>query len=127
MQSFVRKISIYRFLDSFNPILVIFTLLFSHNVLSTFQISLILVIWSVTQLILEIPTGILADKFSRKNILIVASINRIFGYGLWLIGGSFWIYTLGAMMWSIKNALMSGTLESFVYDELKTYGKEEEY
>lgn len=126
MDSFLWKIYIYRFLDAFKLIGVIFTLLFQHNGLNPFQISLLIGIWSATQLLLEVPLGVLADKFSRRDLLIIAVVLLAIGFSFWLHGG-FVFYALGFILWGVKNALTSGTLESFVYDELNNYDKVELY
>lgn len=126
MNSFIWKVSLYRFLDAFKLVALIFTLLFAANGLSPFEISLLIVIWSVSQLLFEIPMGIVADKYSRRNVLIVASILVAFGFSLWLIGG-FFFYALGMILYGLRNALVSGTHEAFVYDELKSFDKTDQY
>lgn len=126
MNNFLWKVSLYKFLDAFKLIGAIFVLLFQQNRLSVFQISLLIAIWSATQLILEVPMGVVADKYPRRNVLIVATVLLAIGFALWLQGG-FIFYALGMILWGIRNALTSGTIEAFVYDELKNYNKEAEY
>ncbi len=126
MKDFFWKVSLYKFLDAFKLIGAIFTLLFAQNGLNVFQISLLIAIWSATQLVLEVPMGVVADKYPRRNVLIVATVLLAIGFSLWLHGG-FVFYALGMLLWGARNALTSGTIEAFVYDELKSYNKEEEY
>lgn len=126
MEYFVKKMLVYRFLDAIKPIGVIFVLFFAHNGLTPFQISILISIWSITQLVFEVPLGAIADKYSRRNLLIIALFIHMTGFVLWL-KGSFAFYALGFILWGIKNALTSGTLEAFVYDELKSAGKESSY
>lgn len=118
--------SLYRFLDAVKLIGVIFVLFFAHNGMSPFQISILIGIWSLTQLLLEVPLGTVADKYPRRNLLMIALMIHAIGFTLWLKGG-FVFYALGFILWGFKNALVSGTQEAFVYDELKTYGKESHY
>ncbi len=94
--------------------------------MSPSQISVLIAIWSITQLILEIPTGIIADKFSRRNVLIAALLFVALGFTFWL-KGSFLFYAIGMVFWGVKNALTSGTFDAFVYDELKTQNQHEHY
>ncbi len=105
---------------------VIFVLLFAHNGMNPFQISVLISIWSITQLLLEVPLGTVADKYPSRNLLIIALLAHALGFVLWLKGG-FIFYALGFILWGFKNALVSGTQEAFVYDELKAYGKESLY
>jgi len=126
MNSFIWKVSLYRFLDAFKLIALIFTLLFANNGLSPFEISLLIVFWSVSQLLFEIPMGIVADKYPRRNVLIVASLLVALGFSLWLIGG-FFFYAVGMILYGLRNALVSGTHEAFVYDELESLDNADQY
>lgn len=126
MKSFLLKIYAYRFLEAFKLIGVIFTLFFQHNGLNTFQISILITIWSISQLVLEVPLGVFADKYSRRNLLIIALLFLVAGFLFWIKGG-FIFYAIGFVLWGVKNALTSGTFEAFVYDELKTFNAEDQY
>ncbi len=126
MKQFILKMSIYRFLDAVKFIGVIFVLLFAHNGMDPFQISILISIWSATQLFLEVPLGTVADKYPRRNLLIIALLIHAIGFVFWL-KGDFLFYVIGFILWGTKNALTSGTLEAFVYDELKSFGKESSY
>lgn len=124
MQSFLRKVYLYRFLNTFNLVGGIFALYFASKNLDPFQISILIAIWSITSLALEVPLGAVADKYSRKYLLIIAPLLTVVGFSLWLVDG-FIFYALGFVLWGVKNALQSGTMEAFLYDELKEYGRED--
>lgn len=123
----ITKISIYRFFDDFVIIYTLYTLLFQSSGLDVAQISILLATWSVTCFILEVPSGVLADKYDRKTILILAQLLRIFGFGLWYLVPTFWGFLFGFVLWGIKSALTSGTLEAYVYDGLQAEGEERKY
>lgn len=124
MQSFLRKVYFYRFFDAFNLVSGIFALYFASKDLNTFQISILIAIWSITSLALEVPLGAVADKYPRKYLLMIAPLLTAVGFSLWLMDG-FFFYALGFVLWGAKNALQSGTMEAFLYDELKEYGKQD--
>lgn len=66
--------------------------------------------------LIEIPSGILADRWSRRGLLIIASLAAIASA---LIGGlSFDVptYIVSALVVGIFFALASGTFEAIVYD-----------
>jgi MFS family permease len=66
--------------------------------------------------IVEIPSGILADRWSRRGMLIVASIALML---FALIGGlstDVPAYILSALLLGVYFAMYSGTMESIVYD-----------
>ncbi len=66
--------------------------------------------------IIEVPSGILADRWSRRGVLIVASIALMLCA---LIGGlstDVPTYILSALVLGVYFAMHSGTLDSIVYD-----------
>jgi MFS family permease len=66
--------------------------------------------------ILEIPSGILADRWSRRGVLIFASIALVVNA---LVGGlstNVPAYILSAMILGVYFAMYSGTVEAIVYD-----------
>lgn len=119
MKNFLYKIYLYSFLDDFMFVYPIYVLLFKENGLSTFQISTLLAVWTFSSLVLEVPTGVLADRFSRKHLLIIAQIFRILGYTSWLLFPSYAGFMVGFVLWSINGTLKSGTFEAYVYDGMK--------
>jgi len=127
LKDLTRKLYMFRFLDDFILVYPVYVLLFQNSGISPFQISVLLAIWSITTLILEVPTGIWADKYSRRNLIILGELIRALGYLFWLIGGNFWMFAIGFILWGAKGALTSGTFDAFVYDELKDIGKTDQY
>lgn len=127
VSSFVSKLYIYRFFDDFVIIYALYTLMFENSGLSVSQISILLVVWSLTSFLCEVPSGVLADKYDRKTILILAQGFRIFGFVIWAISPTFLGFLFGFILWGIKSAFTSGTLEAFVYDGLKDEGYEKNY
>jgi predicted MFS family arabinose efflux permease len=66
--------------------------------------------------LLELPSGILADRWSRRGVLIVASLALAASS---LIGGlshDVGTYIAGAMVLSVYFAFSAGTMDSVVYD-----------
>lgn len=125
--SLAAKLRVYRFFDDFVIIYPLYTLMFASSGLSVNQISMLLAAWSLTAFILEVPSGVLADKYDRRNILILAQSFRILGFLLWYIFPTFWGFLFGFVLWGIKSAFTSGTLEAYLYDGLKAEGKERNY
>ncbi len=126
MSNFLWKIYLSRFFDSFILIGVLFSLFFSQQGLDPFQISILISIWSLTTILTEVPFGVLADTYFRRNLLIIGLMLRAIGFGFWIMGG-FVNFAIGFVLWGLKNTLTSGTLEGLVYDELSYYKKEGEY
>ncbi len=74
--------------------------------------------------VLEVPTGYIGDVFSRKITVILSVIAWILGYCCWIFGTGFWWVLSGELIFSIAVALLSGTIEAYLYDLLKRRGKE---
>ena len=67
---------------------------------------------------LEIPSGILADRWSRRGVLMIANVSLA---GSALVGGlstNVATYLVAALLLGCYFALQSGTMESIIYDVL---------
>ena len=127
MNNFLAKIYTYRFLGEFLLILPLFAVMLADYGLSVLQISILFVIWSGTSFILEVPSGVLADKYSRKHLLFVAQLCQAACFTLWIFYPTFWAFLIGFILWGIRDAFTSGTFEALVYDELKNAKQENTY
>lgn len=82
------------------------------------SIGIMVILYSVVMLVCETPSGILADRWSRKGVLILASV----ALGLSSLAGGLsdgvLPYMLCAGLWGVFYALYSGAYESIVYDTL---------
>lgn len=124
IRNFLSKIYAYSLFEGFLLIYPVYALLFKDSGLDVFEISLLLIIWMFTALIFEIPTGILADKYSRKKILISSYLVKIMGLSAWLLFRDFYSFALGFVMLGLGGALESGTFDAYIYDGLKFYKNE---
>jgi predicted MFS family arabinose efflux permease len=80
------------------------------------SIGVMAAVYAVVVPVLEVPSGVLADRWSRRGVLLLASIAAILSV---LIGGlsqSVAVYMVSAGFLGVFFALQSGTLESVVYD-----------
>lgn len=127
MRGFLLKVCAYRFLDTFVLIYPLTAVMFADAGLSPAQIGVALAAWSLTGVLLEVPSGVLADHLPRRWLLAVAQLARATGFGVWILFPTFWGFLAGLMLWGMKSALMSGTFEALVYDELKAAGRAGDY
>lgn len=127
MGPLVWKATAYRFLDTFVLIFPFYTVMFAENGLSPAQIGVALAAWSLTGVALEIPTGALADRLSRRWLLFAAQVFRGLGFLTWALVPTFEGYLIGFVLWGVKSALVSGTFEALLFDELKAQGRPEDY
>ncbi|MDZ4373143.1 MAG: MFS transporter [Phenylobacterium sp.] len=116
-----------RFLDSFVLIAPFYTVMFAENGLTPSQIGLILASWSAVCLVLEVPSGLLADRMSRRWLMAIAQLLRCLGFAVWIAFPGFWGFLIGLMLWGLKSATLSGAFEAALFDELKALGRQSEY
>ncbi|ULR49290.1 MFS transporter [Streptomyces deccanensis] len=117
----------YAFLDDFVLLYPVYALLFSDTGLSIWQISSLFALWSITGIVLEVPSGAWADAVSRRLLLWVGPLLTAAGFALWVITPSYWAFALGFVLWGVRGALGSGALEALVYDELDRLGSADRY
>lgn len=84
-------------------------------------------VFHITSLILEIPSGILADVFGRKNMLIVSSIMRMAGNIVMIFSRNFWMICISMIFQAASYNFSSGSGEALAYDSLKMDGQEAYY
>jgi len=103
-------------------------LFFIQNGLSLLQIGLLESIFHGTSLLCEIPSGMLADRFSYKTNLYLARLASIVSSILILFGqGNFWIYALAMMVSAWSYNFDSGTSTAFLYDSAVEAGQKDQY
>lgn len=103
-------------------------LFLSQNGMSLWQIGLLESIFHATSVICEIPSGMLADRYSYKTNLYLSRIAGIASSILMLVGqGNFWIYALAMVVSALSYNFDSGTSAAMVYDSAVEAGLKERY
>lgn len=127
----VRRLAVtlygYAFLSDFVLLYPFYVLLFTDTGLSVGQVSSLFVIWSVTGLILEVPSGAWADAVSRRLLLVLASLLPATAFCLWLLVPSYPVFAVGFVLWGAGGALRSGALEALVFTALDRLGATDRY
>ncbi|MFY1672925.1 MFS transporter [Plantactinospora sp. WMMB334] len=118
---------LYAFLDEFVLLYPVYALLFTDTGLSVAQVSSLFVIWSLTGVVLEVPSGVWADAVSRRLLLAGAPLLGAAGFGLWVVAPSYWAFALGFVLWGARGALQSGAAEALLFDELDRVGRADRY
>lgn len=77
-------------------------------------------VFHITSLIFEIPSGVLADVFGRKKMLIVSSIMRIIGNIIMIFSYNLITVCLSIAFHALSYNSASGSGDALAYDSLKT-------
>ncbi len=109
------------------PLYSVYALLFADHGVDSGEISLLFIIWALTSFVCEIPSGAWADTFDRRRLLVVSAGIYAAGFAAWMVWQTFAGFALGFICWGFSSALMSGTFESLVYDELVERGARGQY
>lgn len=80
-----------------------------------------------TQVIFEIPSSVWADRYSRKNILMIGTLFTVIAQIFFLAGNSFIYFLAAVIFFGLSNSFSSGTESAIVYDTLLNLGREKEY
>lgn len=108
--------------------MALFTIyLTDYKELSIRSLGIFLSVFSITNLIFEVPAGIISDRFGRVLSLAFASILMVISNVGILFGTSFFILIFSGALAGISSAFKSGTVDSLLYDNLKSQNKEENY
>jgi MFS family permease len=118
---------LYSFFDEFILLYPFYAVLFADTGLTTAEISSLFVIWSITSVALEIPSGVLADLVSRRLLLVIGPLLSAAGFALWVFAPSYPAFAAGFVLWGVKGALESGAVEALVYEELDRHGAASRY
>lgn len=86
------------------------------------EINLFISVFWIVSFVSEIPSGIFSDSFGRRNTMVISCMIR--GVGLFLLfldDGNLIVLILSSILAALGSALCSGTMTSWVFDEVKKW------
>jgi MFS family permease len=108
----------------FMPIVVLF---YEDNGLAMRHVFLLQAIYSVSIVILEIPSGYFADALGRKSTLVIGTIMGFLGFLTYSFSYGFTGFLVAEIILGIGQSLISGADSAMLYDTLQETGKKEQY
>ncbi len=84
-------------------------------------------LFATVLILAEVPSGYLADRWSRKGSIIIATLAGLVGYTLLVTADSLADTLIAQGVLGIMVAMNSGTLSALMYDSLSAQGREKEY
>jgi len=108
----------------------VFAILFLDFGLTLSQFALLNVIWAVTIVLFEVPSGALADTVGRRNLVVAASVLMVLEMLLLIFAPQgmpalmFAFFVVNRILSGLAEAAASGADEALAYDSLKAAGLE---
>jgi MFS family permease len=121
---------VFRLLYSARFYYPVFTVLFLDYGLSLEQFAILNMVWALTIVLAEVPSGALADIVGRKRLVVFAAMMMVVEMALIVfapIGGSsllFFLFLGNRICSGLSEAAASGADEALAYDSLKQLGRE---
>ena len=106
------------------PIIFLF---YKENGLKTSDLFIIQSVFSLTIVLLEIPSGYLADLFGRKSVIVIGTIFGFSGYFLYSITHGFWGFLIAEIILGVGQSMISGADSAILYDSLIEQGRSDKY
>lgn len=110
---------LFTFLRSFNLTHGLWMIYLMSKGMTLFELGLLEGIFHITSLVMETPTGAIADLYGRRFSRILGVISYYIYITLCLISSNFFILAIGFIFCSLSYTLESGAGTAFVYDSLK--------
>ncbi|HLC58678.1 MAG TPA: MFS transporter [Candidatus Nanoarchaeia archaeon] len=90
------------------------------------QFAIIISVFSLSILLLEIPTGVFTDLIGKKKTMILVGLMYIIELFILAFFDGFWPFLIAKIISGIGVSLGSGTYSSLIYDSLKRLKRQKE-
>lgn len=94
---------------------------------SLVEIGLAETVFHITSLIFEIPSGMLADMYGRKKMLLVSHIMAMIGNMIMVFSNGLGLVCLSFVFHALTYNFVSGSGDALAYDSLKSVKQEDRY
>lgn len=84
-------------------------------------------VFHITSFIFEIPSGVLADLYGRKNMLLVSNIMKIIGNIAMIFSRNLFMVCISLAFYAMSYNFASGSGDALAYDTLKKVKREAYY
>ncbi|MCF6333396.1 MAG: MFS transporter [Draconibacterium sp.] len=111
----------------FNLVMPVVVLFYQDNGMGMSEIFLLKAIYSLAIVIMEIPSGWMADVWGRRKTLIFGSILGSVGFLIYSFSYGFLTFTVAEIILGIGHSFVSGADSALLYDSLKADNKTDNY
>jgi MFS family permease len=121
------KLFSLNFLGNFLPIAPVLILFYTANGLNSTQIFTIQAVFHLAVLLLEVPSGYLADVIGRKKTLVFGAFFFPLGLAVYTTGRSFLVFVSAEVILAVSVSMRSGCDSAMLFDSLHQLGRASEY
>jgi MFS family permease len=113
---------------AFTPVMLpVIVLFWEENGLDLFDVFALQGIFAVAVVLLEVPTGMVADRLGKRASLLGATALLSLGMLIYALSHGFGLFLLAEIVFALGAAMLSGADSSLLYDSLKALGRQEDY
>lgn len=94
---------------------------------SLVEIGIAETVFHITSLVFEIPSGVFADVFGRKKMLVVSAVMRMVGNIIMIFSNNLFTVCLSIIFWALSYNFTSGSGDALAYDSLKLSKQESKF
>ncbi|WP_423127190.1 MFS transporter [Gaoshiqia sp. Z1-71] len=116
-----------KFSKWFNLVMPVVVLFYQDNGLGMQDIFWLKSIYSAAIVVMEIPSGYMADVWGRKKTLIAGSLLGAAGFSLYSFSYGFWAFAVAEIILGVGHSFVSGADSAMLYDTLKEAKRDKEY
>ena len=106
------------------PIVVLF---YKENGLNVTQVFILQSVYSLSIVLLEIPSGYFADVLGRKNTISLGAILGFVGYAIYSVTSGFWGFFIAEVVLGFGQSMISGADSALLYDSLMDARQQDKY
>lgn len=123
----IRKLYAIRFFHNLIPAYVIERLFWEQRGMTIRLVVYTEILYAVTVVLLEIPSGIIADKWGRKKLVIVNAVSGCCELLILIFATKFWHFAAAIFVAGVGRAAGSGAENALLYDSLLSNGDENSF
>lgn len=110
----------FKTITFYSPIITIY---YKSNALSFTNMMLLQTCYTAIVLIFNIPTSVWSDMYSRKKLMVIATLLNAFGFALYGLGNTFTVFIIAEIFLGLSSALLGGVNQAYFYEMLNSKEK----
>jgi len=120
----IRKLYAIRFFHNLIPAYVIERLFWEQRGMTIQMVVYTEIIYALTIVLLEVPTGIIADRWSRKRMMVLSALFSCCEILILVFATEFWHFAAAVFLAGIGCSASSGSENALLYDSLALKGRQ---